>query len=599
MANKKVEIALILKDKFSKELKEADSGFNKLVKTLGGLKGIIGGLVAAGGIYELVDFMKDATRAAMEQEKADNLLAAALKAYGDVTLQTLPYLKQLASSMQAVTTYGDEQIEAVEALFLRYKIAPEYMEKAIRATMDYARAIGKDLKTAALDMAKAAQGNLMMLQRYGVEISKEEFATRGFVAVLDAVEQKFKGAEAAYASTFAGSLTQIKNLFGDLKEQIGDAIIKSEGWTTTLGNLKNALIEIQDELINNQGAWADLSDTAADFVNQMVQGLPTVAKGISTLVSGVWDLLKVFGSFGGMVGAIFDRLVHRDLKGVKAVWEAWKEDIRAIGQETEKLNKQIEKLSENAKSALPAVSNISEQMQIINNKVNELTTIPVRTWAENEIKPTLDFIQIEGWDTIHSLRDEAIAAMDEVSFSFIEGFSNMKVAVEDLASTISTELVSALRQLVKGEKVDLGDVLLNVGENIFSSILRSIIPSFISSLFSSGTAAAEAGPLIDIMSTAGTMFFAKEGGVVQGFKPLISAFQEGGVVTRPTLALVGEGREKEYIIPESKFPKPEVTVVVHNANPDTYVEVFTKWSPTGKEKFYREVIKPAAMRSEL
>jgi len=29
------------------------------------------------------------------------------------------------------------------------------------------------------------------------------------------------------------------------------------------------------------------------------------------------------------------------------------------------------------------------------------------------------------------------------------------------------------------------------------------------------------------------------------------------------------------------------------------VEVFTKWSPTGKEKFYREVIKPAAMRSEL
>jgi hypothetical protein len=33
----------------------------------------------------------------------------------------------------------------------------------------------------------------------------------------------------------------------------------------------------------------------------------------------------------------------------------------------------------------------------------------------------------------------------------------------------------------------------------------------------------------------------------------VPAFAEGGVVDRPTLAMVGEGGEREYIIPESKM----------------------------------------------
>jgi SLT domain-containing protein len=33
----------------------------------------------------------------------------------------------------------------------------------------------------------------------------------------------------------------------------------------------------------------------------------------------------------------------------------------------------------------------------------------------------------------------------------------------------------------------------------------------------------------------------------------VPAFAEGGVVDRPTLAMVGEGGEREFIIPESKM----------------------------------------------
>lgn len=58
-----------------------------------------------------------------------------------------------------------------------------------------------------------------------------------------------------------------------------------------------------------------------------------------------------------------------------------------------------------------------------------------------------------------------------------------------------------------------------------------------------------------------------EGGKAKGFRPLgpVVPAAEGLTVTRPTLALVGEGGEDEYIIPESKMP----------AGGNTYIQVST------------------------
>jgi hypothetical protein len=71
-----------------------------------------------------------------------------------------------------------------------------------------------------------------------------------------------------------------------------------------------------------------------------------------------------------------------------------------------------------------------------------------------------------------------------------------------------------------------------------------------------------------ILGTIGSLLFKKEGGIVAGFKPIASIprFQHGAVVDRPTLAMVGEGGEKEWIIPESKIGKQSEgreTTVVH------------------------------------
>jgi hypothetical protein len=51
-----------------------------------------------------------------------------------------------------------------------------------------------------------------------------------------------------------------------------------------------------------------------------------------------------------------------------------------------------------------------------------------------------------------------------------------------------------------------------------------------------------------------------EGGVVRGWRPLaqIPRFQHGTVVDRPTLGIIGEGGEREWVIPESKIGRSQV-----------------------------------------
>ena len=588
MAEKRINVVFALVDKMSKDLSRIDNRLGGLVKSAKQLAGAFG---LAFGSYEVIKWLKSATEEAMEQEKADFALAEALKNVGAYSDETYKKLTDLASALQMTTTYGDETIESVEALFLRFNIAPDLIGKAVQATMDYARSVDKDLRTAALDMAKAAEGNLMMLQRYGVRIDRATFETKGFAAVLDEVIKKFGGAEKAFARTFMGQLIQIKNLWSDLKQEIGDTIIKSESWGKTLGDLKQVLITIKDEISKNQGAWGELSDTAADFVDHMIKGLPDVAKFISTLSNGVWQLFKVFGSFSGMLMAVGERIVHGDLAGVKQVWEAWKEDMQALAKEAEELDKKLKQVGEAQKRTAQATREAADaDSYLLTGFQMLLPVIPELQRELSKLKNQMDFI-------IEPELPNQVQSFVNAWNQFTEQLHFVQDVASDFASTFANTLINA----ISGVEVKWDKTFINMAKRlaIFITetmvkvkILRAILPEIF------GPAAAGLPiPGTSILQLFGLRF--KEGGIVQGFKPLMGAFQEGGVVTRPTLALVGEGGEKEYIIPESKFPKPEVTVVVHNANPDTYVEVFTKWSPTGKEKFYREVIKPAAMRSEL
>ena len=97
-----------------------------------------------------------------------------------------------------------------------------------------------------------------------------------------------------------------------------------------------------------------------------------------------------------------------------------------------------------------------------------------------------------------------------------------KVTIEDIKEKLATGLQSAIEGLIDGTKT-LGESLAGIAKSIGSMFLQAGIRS---------------------------MFGLAEGGYATGG---IKAFSSGGLVTRPTIGLVGEAGEDEYIIPASKM----------------------------------------------
>ena len=102
--------------------------------------------------------------------------------------------------------------------------------------------------------------------------------------------------------------------------------------------------------------------------------------------------------------------------------------------------------------------------------------------------------------------------------------NNLKEAFEQVKETIASGLHSAVMGLIDGTK-SLGESLAGIAKQIASLMLKkAIFGAF-------GLKAAEGAY------------------VANGIRP----FNQGGLVTKPTIGLVGEAGEDEYVIPASKM----------------------------------------------
>ena len=104
-----------------------------------------------------------------------------------------------------------------------------------------------------------------------------------------------------------------------------------------------------------------------------------------------------------------------------------------------------------------------------------------------------------------------------------------------IKDTIATGLTSAIEGLIAGTK-SLGESLASIAKSIASMFLQSAISNIVGGIPMPGA------PKKLQREAQGTY-------MANGIKP----FAYGGVATRPTLGLVGEAGEDEYIIPASKM----------------------------------------------
>ena len=118
---------------------------------------------------------------------------------------------------------------------------------------------------------------------------------------------------------------------------------------------------------------------------------------------------------------------------------------------------------------------------------------------------------------------------------------------EQIKNILAGGMTNAVMGLIEGSRT-LGSVLADVAKQLASMFLNKAFSSIFSGLFSGGVSGI--GPV-----ASGSQYASMLGGAVGLYSSAGSfkAFRQGGIVTSPTMGIIGEGGESEYVIPASKM----------------------------------------------
>jgi len=233
---------------------EAKDQASQVMKGLNGV--LIGMTVTAAAVtaafVAVAAAFKQAVDAAAAQQASDVKLAAALRTLGENTAGTRDHLNALASELQDLTTVDDNVIQSVAGVLASLgRLKGEGLDRAIKATLDFAAATGQDAVSAANLVAKAADGYTSALTRYGIKVDEGQNKTEAFSQALGIMETKFGGIAEASGRTFEGNLARIGLNLGDTLEILGDSVVKSEAFNEVLRTMAQAFKDLQPAIKEN------------------------------------------------------------------------------------------------------------------------------------------------------------------------------------------------------------------------------------------------------------------------------------------------------------------------------------------------------------
>ena len=212
MADRRLEVILSLKDKFSKGMANSQS---KLEKFSGTAKkaGVAITAVGVAGAAVLGKFIASSK----EQEIGINRLNQSLVNVGTSYAANEAQIEKNIDAIQRKTNFGDEvQRDALQKL-VTIGGKWEGSLDALAVTTDVAAGANIDLNAAALLVGKAIAGETSSLSRYGIMLEKGATQTE----IMAALTKQFGGA----AEAASDPLTQMKNRLGDTAQVIGDQLM--------------------------------------------------------------------------------------------------------------------------------------------------------------------------------------------------------------------------------------------------------------------------------------------------------------------------------------------------------------------------------------
>ena len=387
------------------------------------------------------------------------------------------------------------------------------------------------------------------LKAFGFETDKIVDVTKRLGDIAGATGSDLNGIATAFGQIQAkGKLQQEENL--QLLERGVDITSELKKITGLQGTEFESAMrkgKISSELVNQ--ALINLTETGGQYAGGAVAQSTTLAGKFSTLIDNIERLAqklsevlepalkKILDTANRALGAINKLLSSqftRDLAGLRAALgfspggtfsdlqniQTFAENIQPLGLTPSTIDEMVAQLRGTKEDIIDVVNRINQNnvfgrpFKLTDREEEQRTKTQVA--LTNKINDLLARKQVL-LKTNQNIIKETLGETDKAAVKW-----------EQIRETIASGLTSAVEGLIAGTKT-LGEALAGIAKSIASMYLKAAFMNML--------------PGLPAVTKA-------EGGyMANGIKP----FASGGMATRPTLGLVGEAGEDEYIIPASKM----------------------------------------------
>ena len=136
-------------------------------------------------------------------------------------------LAEYASSLQKVTRFGDESINAAMAQFGAYGANIEQTKLLTEATLNFAEGAMMDLNSASLLIAKSFNSSTNALSRYGIEIDTSSSQSEKISQLISEIDKKYAGLAKTLGGLASSEAKQLSMAMGDMQERFGQALAET------------------------------------------------------------------------------------------------------------------------------------------------------------------------------------------------------------------------------------------------------------------------------------------------------------------------------------------------------------------------------------
>jgi phage-related protein len=478
------------------------NGANK-INSLG--KSIAGGAIqVAKFALPVAGAIAGVTALAATAEKSQVKLEAAFKNMGSTSGKSLKQLEDQATDLGEKLTFDDEDIKEAQAALLSFgAVGGKAFDRAIEGAADYAAATGKDLTSATTTLGKALadpEKGLARLTRAGIVFTEQQeeqvkaLTKAGDVAgaqevILGAFEDRYKGVNEALSESSAGQAAQAMEDLQNAGEDLGAIFLP------ILAALAQGVSAFAHFVQDNMGTIRPIIETIGQVIATVFGGIVSVIQGFTSggtgdAFAGVWRVI------GQAVDFVSKQVFPFLLQIFQQVVAFIRENGPTIGSIVSQAFGAIVAV---AKVVVPILMNIAK------------VVFPILLTAAG--------ILLKGLDGTFKL----IGGVFNVAAKVVDVMVKSITTAWQLLSTITTAIWTGITNTIKGVFNAVADVI-----NGFFGFLNGL---------SFGIGPFDVGPVHIDAATFDPFNI-----------PLIPHLAQGGIISSPTLALLGEAGP-EAVVP--------------------------------------------------